>query len=125
MLEVFKFDWAEDKQDMELHKQVKRFWALESHKYIFRNNADSLNSLEDERALQILKRATRLKDWRYEVDILWRNNNPELRNNHVQAEKRLQQLKGRLQQSPEFATQYKSVMNDYIDKGYAVKLLEE
>ena len=77
MLEVFKFDWAEDKQDMELHKQVKRFWALESHKYIFRNNADSLNSIEDERALQILKRATRLKDGRYEVDLLWRNNNPE------------------------------------------------
>ena len=43
----------------------------------------------------------------------------------MQAEKRLQQLKRRFQRSPEFAAQYKTVMNDYIDKGYAVKLSEE
>ena len=43
----------------------------------------------------------------------------------MQAEKRLQQLKRRFQRSPEFAAQYKTVMNDYIDKGYAVKSSEE
>ena len=43
----------------------------------------------------------------------------------MQAEKRLQQLKRRFQRSPEFADQYKTVMNDYIDKGYAVKFSEE
>lgn len=55
---------------------------------------------------------------------MWRNDNPELPNNRAQAEKRLQQLKLRFQRSPEFAAQYKTVMNDYIDKGYAVKLSE-
>ena len=43
----------------------------------------------------------------------------------MQAEKRLQQLKRRFQRSPQFAAQYKTVMDDYIDKGYAVKLSEE
>lgn len=92
VLAVFKFDWAEDKQDMELHKQVRRFWALESH--IFSNNGDTLNSLEDKRALQILKRTTRLKDRRYEVDLLWRNNNPELPNNLVRQRSSCSNLNG-------------------------------
>ena len=121
-LSVFEFDWAEDKRDLKLHEQVEKFWALESHG--FRSDGTS-NSLEDERALEILKRTTKLKDGRYEVGLLWRNDNPELPNNRVQAEKRLQQLKRRFQRSPEFAAQYKTVMDDYIDKGYAVKLSEE
>ena len=121
-LSVFEFDWAEDKRDMKLHEQVKSVWALESHG--FRSDGTS-NSLEDERPLEILKRTTKLKDGRYEVGRLWRNDNPELPNNRVQAEKRLQQLKRRFQRSPEFAAQYKTVMNDYIDKSYAVLLSEE
>ena len=57
---------------------------------------------------------------------MWRNDNPELPNNGIQAEKRLQQLKQRFQLSPEFAALYKTVINDYIDKGfYGVKLSEE
>ena len=76
---------------MELHKQVERFWALESHG--FSNDRDTLNSLEDDTGLEILNKTTRLKDGRYEVGLLWRKDNPELPNNRVQAEKRLQQLK--------------------------------
>ena len=61
----------------------------------------------------------------YEVGLLWRNNNPELPNNRVQAERRLQRLKRRFQRGPEFAAQYKTVMSDCIDKGYKVKLSAE
>ena len=109
---------------MKLHEQVERLWALESNG--FRSDGTS-NSLEGEKALEILKRTTKLKDERYEVGLLWRNDNPELPNNRIQAEKRLQQLKRRFQLSPEFAAQYKTViMNDYIEKGfYAKKLSEE
>ena len=121
-LSVFEFDWAEDKRDVKLHEQVDRFWALES--LGFRSDGTS-NSLEDERALEILKRTTKMKDGRYEVGLLWRNDNPELPNNRVQAEKRLQQLKRCFQRCPEFAAHYKAVMNDYIDKGYSVKLSKE
>ena len=85
-LSVFEFDWAEDKGDVKLHEQFEKFWALESHGF---KSDDTLNSLEDERALEILKRTTELKDGRYEVGLLWRNDNPELPNNRVQAEKRL------------------------------------
>ena len=43
----------------------------------------------------------------------------------MQAEKRLQQLKRSFQRSPEFTAQHKTVMNDYIEKGYAVKSSEK
>ena len=73
-----------------------------------RHNGDTSNSLEDERALEILKRTTRLKDGRYEVGLLWKNDNPELPNKRMQADKRLHQLKRRLQRIPEFGAQYKT-----------------
>ena len=75
-------------------------------------DCDSSNSVEDERALEILKKTTRLKDGRYEVGLLWRNDNPELPNCRTRAEKRLQKLKRHFQRNPEFAGQNSTVMND-------------
>ena len=46
-------------------------------------------------------------------------------NNRPQAEMRLQQLKKRFVRDPTFSSQYEAVMNDYIEKGYAVKLSEK
>ena len=68
-LSVFKFDLAEDKSGMEFHQQVEKFWGSELHG--FGNAGDSCNTTEDERALQILKGTTWLKDGRYEVGLLW------------------------------------------------------
>ena len=51
--------------------------------------------------------------------------NPHLLNNRALAERRLRQLKKKFQRKPEFAEQYKSVMNDYVHKGYARKLTPE
>ena len=62
---------------------------------------------------------------RYEVGLLWRSEDPILPNNRSQAEMRLQQLKKRFLRGPTFASQYEAVMNDYIEKGYAVKLSEK
>ena len=122
-LSVFEFDWAENEPAMELHQQVEKFWASES--YGFGNASDSANSIEDNRALEVLEGTTRLKNGRYEVGLLWRNNDTHLPNNRSLAEKRLKQLKKRFDRDPEFTEQYRAVMNDYVYKGYAVKLSEE
>ena len=122
-LSVFEFDWTENEPAMELHQQVEKFWASES--YGFGNASDSANSIEDNRALEVLEETTRLKNGRYEVGLLWRNNVTHLPNNRSLAEKRLKQLKKRFDRDPEFTEQYRAVMNDYVDKGYAVKLSEE
>ena len=122
-LSVFEFDWAEDESTMQLHQQVEKFWASES--YGFGNECDSANSVEDNRALEILEGTTRLKNGRYEVGLLWRDDNCRLPNNRLLGEKRLKQLKKRFDRNPEFAEQYRAVMNDYVVKGYAVKLSKE
>ena len=56
---------------------------------------------------------------------MWWNEDPILPNNRPEAEMRLQQLKKRFLCDPTFASQYEAVMNDYIEKGYAVKLSEK
>ena len=62
---------------------------------------------------------------KYEVGLLWKNENPHLPNNRALAERRLQQFKKKFQRKPEFAEQYKSVLNPYPYKGYARKLTPE
>ena len=119
-LSVFEFDWAEEKSAMEFHQQVEKFWASES--YGFGNAGDSAYSIGDKMALEILKSSTKLRQGRYEVGLLWRTNSSQLPNNRSLAEKRLKQLKKRFERDPEFAAQYKAVMDDYIAKGYDVKL---
>ena len=56
---------------MQLHQQVEKFWASEA--YGFGNDGDIANSVEDNRALEILEGTTRLKNGRYEVGLLWRD----------------------------------------------------
>ena len=65
------------------------------------------------------------KGGRYKAGLLWQNEDPILPNNRPQAEMRLQQLKKRFLLDPTFASQYEAVMDDYIEKGYAVKLSEK
>jgi len=112
-LSVFEFDWAEDESTMQLHQQVEKFWAPES--YGFGNDGDSANSVEDNRALEILERTTRLKNGRYEVGLLWRDDDCHLPHNRLLAKKK--QLKKRFDRDPEFGEQYRAVMNDYVVKG--------
>ena len=56
---------------------------------------------------------------------MWRNEDPIVPNNRPQAEKRLQQLKKRFLPDSTFGSQFEVVMNDHIEKEYAVKLSEK
>ena len=108
---------------VDMHKQVEKFWACESQGFI--DTSDGTKSMEDKRALEILSSTTKVEGARYEVGLLWRNEDPILPNNRPRAEMRLQQLKKWFLRDPTFASQYEAVRNDYIEKGYAVKLSEE
>ena len=98
-LSVLEFDWAVDESSMQLHQQVETFWACES--YGFRNECNRAN-----RALEILKGTTRLKNGIYEIGLLWQDDDRRLPNNLPLAEKRLKQLKKRFDRSPDFGEHY-------------------
>ena len=61
---------------MLLHQQVENFWASQS--YGFGNDGDIANSVQDNRALEILEGTTRLKNERNEVGLLWQDDDCHL-----------------------------------------------
>ena len=106
---------------MVLHQQVEQFWATEKHG--FAGECDEI--VEDREALESVERTTSVVNGKYEVSLLWKNENPRLPNNLALAERSLQKLKKKFQRKPEYPEHYKSVMNNYDHKGYARKWTPE
>lgn len=92
-----------------------------------RNQEGSPLSVEDKRALQIIKDTTTFVDGQYEIGLLWKCDNPQLPNNRSLADKRAESLRRRLTKkgNEELAVKYRDVMNEYIIKGYAHRLTPE
>lgn len=62
---MFEFAVEENQSVVDLHEQVEKFWACESHGFI--DSAESTKSIEDKRALEILGSTTKVTGGRYEV----------------------------------------------------------
>ena len=71
--------------DRQLNDQVEKFWAVEDDGATKANKKPL--SVEDQRAWKIIKDTTRLIDGHYEVDLLWREDQPSLPNNRSMAER--------------------------------------
>ena len=81
-------------------------------------------SKDEKRAMSILQASTVLKNQRYEIPLLWKEDPPKLPNNKELALQRLYSLEKKLQKSPELEQKYSNAIKEYIDKGYAIKLSE-
>ncbi|XP_028416310.1 uncharacterized protein LOC114540230 [Dendronephthya gigantea] len=115
--------------DKTLHEQIENFWSIEGygtratgHERAKDYLPNGSMSKEDERAQKILEETFKLKDGHYETGLLWKDDNTILPDNRKQAEKRLEGLKRRFKREPDLETKYRSVMEDYLDKGYARRL---
>jgi hypothetical protein len=104
----------------DLSRQVERFWQTES--FGVRANLEQPRSVEDQRALQVMDEKTRFIEGHYEVPMLWKNSSCVLPNNRVAAEKRFTTLTKKLSRDSELESRYSSVMQGYINKGYARKM---
>ena len=80
---IFDFDFGGHCPEAVLHQQVERFWATEKHGFV--NTGECADSVEDREALKSLKRTTSLVNGKYEVGLLWKNENPHLPNNRALA----------------------------------------
>ena len=104
---------------------IEKFWKLEDYGAV--KSGEKPLSVEDKRAMQIIEDTTRLVDGRYEVGMLWKNDERQFPNNLVMAKQRLESLRRRLTKSgnEEMATKYREVMDSYISSGFARKLSEK
>ena len=64
-------------------------------------------------------------DDHYQTGLFWKMDDPSLSFNRAAAEVRLQHLKKRFSRDPNVESKYRTVINEYVDKGYTRKLTPE
>jgi hypothetical protein len=109
--------------DTDLQRQIERMFQMDFNE----THATSATemSVEDRKALSIMENSAKLVDGHYQIALPWRNGTPSLPNNKQMAEKRLISLQWRLKRNPVLRKQYRTVIEDYLEKGYASKVADE
>jgi hypothetical protein len=103
-----------------LNEQFKSFCNIEFSDSIFDNKVEM--SREDQRAVNILEKSAKLRGGHYELALPWKNSSPSLPNDRPVAEHRLALLKRRFNKDPKLLSRYADVMDNLLDKGYAMKV---
>ncbi|XP_072174663.1 uncharacterized protein [Diadema setosum] len=104
-------------EDGSLKQQLKQFWRVDFGGYLNQDNVG--DSVEDLRALKVMKESAVMVDGHYQVALPWRSFPPVLPNNRRLAEARLGYLKKRLEKNEALHEKYVDTVSDYIAKGYA------
>ena len=110
-------------QDVSLNDKLEEFWKVES--YGTAKNVTKPMSVEDQRALKRIDDSVCKRDGHYQMDLLWKDDNPVLPYNRVLAETRLQHLQKRFGRDQELELKYRAVIEDCVAKGYARKLTKD
>ena len=107
----------------EVSDLVEKMWnnEFESGTSIF----DFPSSKEDRIAYALMQSTVCVTDNHYQLPLLWKKGFIyQLPDNLKLAQRRLASLKGRLERDNELRTKYTEVMNSYLSKGYAQKVLQ-
>ena len=106
--------------DERLNVLVEQFWKLETSEAL----ANSLPqfSVDDKKAVDMWEQSIELVNGHYQMDIPFKSKNPNLPDNRVIAEKRLQSLTRRFLRDPELHSKYKGGIQELFDKGYAERV---
>ena len=105
-----------EEQQEDLNDQVKKFWKLEAKEV---NVDQPVLSEDDLRGQQILDSSIVHFGDRYQVGLMWKNDNVKLPNNRQVALKRLFSLERRFSRDAEFAKKYDAVVQEYVSLGHA------
>ncbi|XP_059217038.1 uncharacterized protein LOC131994307 isoform X1 [Stomoxys calcitrans] len=84
-----------------------------------------LISKKNERAMQLLNKATKWVNGRYECPLLWKENVPLIPESYDMALRRLYSIEQKMAKNREYGIEYKAKIDDYIKKGYCRKLTTE
>jgi hypothetical protein len=106
--------------DVLLNERVKKFWETDFGDSI--SDPKSGMSVEDKRALRMMKDTVELVEGHYRLGLPWRHKPPRLQNNRKMAQRRLDCLRRKFEKYPELFERYKRSINEYIEKGYAKRI---
>ncbi|KAK3727376.1 hypothetical protein QZH41_006038 [Actinostola sp. cb2023] len=109
--------------DVLLNEQFKQYCNMESNDTNYHD--ETTMSQEDIKALNSMKDSAKIVEGHYEIALPWRSFPPDLPNNKIAAERRLELLKKRLTKDEVLHANYTKFMEDLVNKGYAQKLSNE
>ena len=105
--------------DDKLANQLTKWWDIES----YASNCDVTgHSKEEQRAIKTLERTTQFNGERYEVGLLWREDEVKLPNNFFSAMGQLKSLERRLQNDEALKKRYQETINKDVNAGYVRKV---
>ena len=102
-----------------LADQVKRWYDIESFGAF--KSVDS-RSKADNRALRILESTTFHDSERYQVGMLWAEDNCKLPDNYFSALVQLKSLENKLNKNADLMSSYSKIIQDDLDKGYITRV---
>ena len=79
-------------------------------------------SIDDDRAMKIIKDTCTLKDGHYEIGLPWSSDDPELPNNYTIALSRLKGLGKRLKEDSDLLDKYNQKIYEMLKLGYAAEI---
>jgi hypothetical protein len=106
----------------DLNLQVKRFWQLEAKEV---HVEQPVLSEDDLRGQKTLESSVVNLGGRYQLSLMWKNDDVTLPNNKSVALKRLYALERRFAREDDFAKKYDAVVQEYVNLGHARLLSTE
>lgn len=100
-----------------LHRVVKDFFTTEN--FGVTASAEDIRSDEDIRAISVMEKTLKFDGKRYEIGLLWRNDEVKLPNSYEMSLSRLKSLERKLSKDPLMLEWVNQHMNSLIIKGYA------
>ena len=105
--------------DDKMANQLSKWWDIES----YASKCDVTGHLKDEqRAIKTLEQNTRFNDERYEIGLLWREEEVKLPNNFYSAMGQLKSLERRLQKDETLRKRYQKTIDTDVDARYVRKV---
>ena len=101
-------------------RQLKAFWEIESLGIL----KEEPSAPDEDDALQRFEKTTQFKNGRYEVELPWRHEKPELPDNYRIAKRRFEGLQRRLRADVVFSQRYNEVIEDYLQQGIVEEVIE-
>ena len=105
--------------DDKLANQLSKWWDIES----YASNCDVTGySQEEQRAIKMFKQTTRFNGERYEVGLLWPEDEVKLQNNFYSARGQLKSLERRLQKDETLKKRYQETIDTDVNAEYVRKV---